>query len=185
MQKIVIKFLKIILWIFWGIGIISLVTGTFQRQFVYPLHYKNIIKVNADAYGLEPSLIYGIIKAESSFKVRAKSKKGAKGLMQITDSTAGYIAEKLKVVDYDIYEPETNIHFGCWYLSYLFMRFGNKETVIVAYNAGEGNVSEWLKNDEYSLDEVNLLKIPFKETNLYLKKVLNNIDRYKKYYKMK
>lgn len=183
MQKVLYRVLTVVLAVFWAVGALSLFTGTFQRRYIYPLKYEEFVAENSKNYGLEPSMVYGVIKAESGFGKNSVSGKGAKGLMQITDSTAEFIAERLKKEEYDIYDPETNLLFGCWYLGYLFARFGVRDTVLAAYNAGEGNVAEWLKNPEYSYDGLHLNKIPYEETSRYVKKVNKYAGRYKKYYK--
>lgn len=183
-QKTLYKVLCVVLAVFWAVGVLSLVTGTFQRRYIYPLKYKEYVAENAEIYGIPPDIVYGVMKAESGFKKKSVSKKNARGLMQITDGTAGFIAERLKMEKYDVYDPETNIKFGCWYLGYLFTRFGVTETALAAYNAGEGNVSDWLKNEEYSSDGLRLNKIPYGETDAYVKKVLRYAERYRRYYKM-
>ena len=53
----------------------------------------------------------------------------------------------------------------------------------MAYNAGEGNVTEWLANKEYSKDGRNLTKIPFRESREYLEKIEKSLSNYKKLYK--
>jgi soluble lytic murein transglycosylase len=74
-------------------------------------------------------------------------------------------------------EPETNIRIGCWYLNYLNGLFdGNDDYMIAAYNAGQGNVQEWIKTDE------TLESIPFPETENYLKKVKAFYEIYKGLY---
>ena len=55
--------------------------------------------------------------------------------------------------------------------------------MLAAYNAGSGNVSQWLKNNKYSIDGKSLNRIPFKETEKYLVKVKKNQEIYKKLYK--
>lgn len=81
----------------------------------------------------------------------------------------------------DIFDPETNIRLGCWYLSKLYKEFGKLDLVIAAYNGGSGNVKKWLENNEYSKDGENLHDIPFKQTSKYVEKVkiiTNIIIRY-------
>lgn len=136
----------------------------------------------ADYYGISRALVFAIIKTESSFNENAVSKKGAKGLMQITDSTAKFIAQKLGAENYDIFDVETNINFGCFYFKYLMNKFENTNLAIVAYNAGEGNVSLWLENKELSSDGKSLDNIPFKETREYLEKTNKHFNNYKKLY---
>ena len=58
-----------------------------------------------------------------------------------------------------LYDPKTNIMFGCWYLAYLLRVFdGDVELALASYNGGMGNVIKWLKDDRYS-DDGKTLKI--------------------------
>lgn len=86
-----------------------------------------------------PALIFAVIRTESNFRERAESGAGAKGLMQITDRTAEYIASSRGIEAYDLFCAEDNLDFGCWYLRYLFDRFPDERTALAAYNAGEGD----------------------------------------------
>ena len=82
-----------------------------------------------------------------------------------------------------LYDPETNIHIGCWYLRYLLdMYESNLPTALAAYNAGLGNVSKWLVNPEYSKDGENLDSVPYTETDGYVKKTLKYMEKYEKYH---
>ena len=152
------------------------------NRYLYPLKYKEIVIENADLYGLDRALVFATIKVESSFDKNAQSNKGAVGLMQITLSTAEYIANRLNINEYDLQDENINVRFGCYYLRYLIDKFKNIETAICAYNAGEGNVSKWLKDSDYSEDQITLKTVPFKETEEYLKKIVKTFEKYKKLY---
>ena len=105
--------------------------------------------------------------------------------MQIMPSTAKWIAQKIGE-DYSeekLLNGEYNLKIGSWYLSYLIDYFNDEKLGICAYNAGQGNVSMWLKNEEYSQDGKTLKKIPFEETKNYLNKVYKNYKYYKNRYK--
>ncbi len=152
---------------------------------MYPLKYEELVAEYSERYDLDPFLVMAVIRTESSFRHNAVSKKNARGLMQITEGTGKWGADKLGVDGYTaekLFEPELNIHIGCWYLSTLYSEFGDTELVLAAYNAGSGNVSKWLGDSEMSLDGETLDKIPFKETENYIKKVKNSYVMYKKLY---
>lgn len=153
-----------------------------KRIFVYPLKYKDEIFTAAEEYALDKAFVYAVIKTESGFNPDAKSAKTAKGLMQLTDSTAKYIATLKKIENYDIFDVETNLDFGCFYLKYLSEKFSDLFTVAAAYNAGEGNVTIWLTLSEYSDDGVTLNAIPYNETRVYVEKIKKSFDNYKKLY---
>lgn len=152
------------------------------HKFMYPKKYSEYVAKYSQEYNLDEYLVYSVIKAESKFKSNAISNKGAKGLMQISDITKNWAIEELKLGEIDIYEPETNIKIGCWYLNKLFKEFGELNLVIAAYNGGSGNVNKWLGNKVYSKDGEKLHNIPFKETSNYVQKVNKNYDMYKKIY---
>ena len=81
-----------------------------------------------------------------------------------------------------LYDPETSIRYGTYLLSFLFDRYGNWETVYAAYNAGLGNVDEWLEDPAY-IDENGVLdSIPFKETRTYVRRVSSARSVYERLY---
>ena len=141
------------------------------KTLLYPKKYSAYVEKYAEEYNLDENLVYSIIKAESKFNEKALSRRGAKGLMQIADITRDWAIEELELNDdIDIYDPETNIRVGCWYLNTLYKEFGKTELVIAAYNGGSGNVKKWLGDEEYSNDGENLHTIPFLETDRYITK---------------
>jgi soluble lytic murein transglycosylase len=92
----------------------------------------------------------------------------------------------------DLYDPDTNIRIGCWYLSYLekqFKKFDDstdeekREYVLASYNGGQANVFRWIKNTEESGSGVFSENITFKETKEYLKRVKGNYGIYRRLYK--
>lgn len=153
-----------------------------EKHVLYPLKYKEEILAYSTLYNLDPLLVSSLINVESSFNKNAVSNKGAKGLMQLTDSTATYIAVMLGEDFFDLFDAKTNIRYGSFYLSYLLNKFGNVKTALASYNAGEGNVKSWLKNPNYSDDGITLKNIPFIETDNYLKKIYKSLEKYQKLY---
>ncbi len=118
----------------------------------HPLDYRAYIERYAAEYNLQPAYVAAIILNESSFNPSAVSNVGARGLMQLMEDTAEWINGKLNVSGYSfqmMYDPETNIRFGCWYLSYLARMFGGDPVCVTsAYHAGQGTVSNWLQNGQ-------------------------------------
>ena len=171
-----------ILSLFWITMCLGFAVNCFSRKYLYPTHYKDTVVKYADYYGLDQTLIFSVIKVESGFDKNAVSDAGAVGLMQITPDTGEYIANLQGVEHYDLLDPVTNINFGCYYIKYLFMKFKNTDTALCAYNAGEGNVSLWLQNKEYSADGKTLTTVPFSETREYIKKIHETFSKYKKLY---
>ncbi len=176
------KVLTIALGVIWGLFAITFILYGVTKKFVYPLEYKELVIEIADSYGLDRALVFATIRVESSFDKNAQSKKGAKGLMQITDRTAEFIAKAHGLEEYDIFNERVNITFGCYYLKYLYDRFSLLETVLTAYNAGEGTVRGWLNDKELTDDGIALKEIPYKETREYVKKIVKSFEKYKKLY---
>jgi soluble lytic murein transglycosylase len=165
-----------------GAIILAISSKTFQKV-NYPLKYKeDVIKFSAQNR-IDPYLVFAIIKAESGFNPNALSKRKAMGLMQLTEGTAEWGAAKLKLKNFiidDLYKPEINIQIGCWYIAQLMKEYTDKDPdlVIVAYNGGSGNVNSWLKDKNFSSTGYKLDRIPFKETDNFLKKVRSYYNKY-------
>lgn len=157
-------------------------------RLLYPAKYMDQIKKYATEYEVDPYLILSIIKAESNFKQNAVSHKNATGLMQIMEPTANWLAQKMKLSDFqykNITEPELNIQIGCYYIAYLAEIYnGNVDNTLAAYNAGEGTVNNWLANKDYSTDGFSLSYIPYPETRRYITQVKNNQKIYRLLYKI-
>ena len=146
----------------------------------YPRLYADEIAAASERYGLDPDLVFAVIRTESSFKPDAVSSAGAKGLMQIMTPTAEWVCWRYNE-EYDpsrIFEPEYNIELGCRLLSYLIDHYdGNTEYAVAAYNAGNSRVDGWLQDPERFRD--GKLMIPIDETRNYVKKVLDSYEKYK------
>ena len=118
--------------------------------------YADTISKAASTYNVPEKLLASIIKQESNFKSNAVSSAGATGLMQLMPSTAKYLGVK------DATDPEQNIMGGAKYLRKMLDQFDNNVSLaLAAYNAGPGNVKKY--------DGIP----PFKETQNYVKKVMN------------
>lgn len=155
-------------------------------KLMYPLKYKEQVFRYSRENSVDPYLIFAVIKAESNFDPKAISHKKARGLMQITEGTGNWGAESIGIENFSIeslYEPETSIAIGCWYIRWLMNEFeGNVDLVLAAYNGGSGRVNQWLKDKNYSSSGDNLDVIPYRETDLYVKKVKNYYITYKELY---
>ncbi|AIS52076.1 lytic transglycosylase catalytic [Thermoanaerobacter kivui] len=150
---------------------------------IYPLKYKEYVVYYSSEYGIDPYLVFAVIKVESNFNPNAVSSKNAIGLMQILPETGSWVAKKIGIKNYKedlLFDPKYNIQIGTWYLSYLLKTFdGNVQLAVAAYNGGSGNVDNWLKDKRFSKDGKKLHNVPFPETDRYIKKVLGVYNLYK------
>ena len=116
--------------------------------------YREIIAAMSEAHGVDPLLVRALIQVESNYKPKAKSPRGAMGLMQLMPSTA----REYKVRN--PFDPRTNIEAGIKHLKSLIDRLGTTEMALAAYNAGEGAVMRF-----------NGIP-PYRETRNYVTKIL-------------
>lgn len=152
--------------------------------FRYPVEYSAAVEDAAAEFDVPKELIYAVIHTESGFRADARSRAGAKGLMQIIDSTNVWIAQKMgeEAVENDVFVPGINIRRGTWYLAYLHRQFGTWREAVAAYNAGYGRVKGWLDDRAYSADGMTLTQIPIKETREYVERVFRARDIYAELY---
>lgn len=167
--------------------LVSIIIIGIAGSILYPMGYKEEIKEYSFKNDLDPFLVAAIVNVESNYNKEAVSPKDARGLMQIGPQTGLWAKQELEIENYTedlLFDPETNIKIGTWYLTRLESEFnGNLDTMLAAYNAGSGNVSKWLEDAEYSKDNENLYNIPFEETKEYVKKVKRNHKIYTIIYK--
>lgn len=148
----------------------------------HPMQYRDLIERYCAQYNLQPAFVSAIILNESSYNTLAESRVGARGLMQLMPDTAQWIAHKLGLdetyhVD-QLYEAETNIRFGCWYLSYLSRQFaGDPVTVAGAYHAGQGEITGWL-GDGGRAGALTLDAMPDGPTKVYAGRVTRDYAIY-------
>ncbi|MCR5636862.1 MAG: lytic transglycosylase domain-containing protein [Clostridiales bacterium] len=180
---------KFLLYVLIACIMLAIIGFAFNRpilKMIFPVKHEEQINCECEKFGLEPSLIYGIIRVESGFDKNAQSHAQAIGLMQIMPETFAWLRDNndtLPNVDIEqLYDPDINIEYGCFYINMLLNKFKNEETAIAAYNAGPGNVEAWLKNSEYSKDGITLYKIPIGETEKYIKRVSASKEVYKYLY---
>lgn len=154
--------------------------------FLYPQAFNGLVSKYSEQAGVEPSLAYAVMRAESSFSATATSPVGARGLMQLMPQTAAMILKEKKLEPKRLYDPELNIRLGTKHLRELLDKYnGNETAVIASYNAGASNVNRWLKTYANLSGAEFIESIPFAETKNYVKKVLAVTALYKRLYGMK
>lgn len=160
--------------------------------------YAGLADSYAKEYDVPLEIVYAVIETESNFDQEAQSGVGACGLMQLMPDTYEWIRGQLGEINAEsassgdtgsgrtenrtaggIFDPETNIRYGVYYLSYLYERFNNWETAYAGYNAGPNIVQKWLQDTKYSSDGIVLENIPYTETANYVVKVSAARERYK------
>ena len=149
----------------------------------YPREYTEFVTKYAAEYRIPETILYAVIKCESGFDSTAKSSAGAIGLMQLMPDTFAYLCTRTGD-NYEtgmLYDPETNIRYGAYYLSMLYDRFGVWETAFAAYNGGPSRVQSWI--DEGKVDESgHLTEIPLSETATYVERVRTATQKYENLY---
>jgi soluble lytic murein transglycosylase len=155
-----------------------------EMNYPRPAEYLHMVGKYAKEFGVPEYIVYAVIRTESSFKSDSLSHAGAVGLMQIIPDTFDWIAflRKEQAIPALLYDPETNIKYGTYLLSYLYNEFEDWDKVYAAYNAGIGITRDWLANPSYTDESGNLENIPYKETREYIKKVNEAVQIYKRLY---
>ena len=147
----------------------------------YPTGLLPLIKLQT-AKGVDPYLIAAIIREESQYDLKAVSRVGAIGLMQVMPATANNVAQRvgLPVVGReDLFDQETNIRIGVRYVEQLLEQFsGNLVQTIAAYNAGPIAVGSWMAQHRTSSQDEFVELIPYQETRQYVKRVLRSYREY-------
>ena len=172
-----------------ALAVLVLAFGITQLEekpvFRYPMEYTDLILREAEAEGLNPAYVASVILAESSYDPQAVSGANAQGLMQILPSTAEWIAGKFNesYVEGCLFDPETNVRYGCWYLGFLMDRYeGDMRASSAAYHAGQGTVDKWLADPAYSSDGRTLEVIGYDTTSTYVDRVLKYYEKYEELY---
>jgi peptidoglycan lytic transglycosylase len=153
--------------------------GDVIQELTLPLRHEDVIRQQAEDKHVDASLIAAVIYAESRFRDQT-SHAGARGLMQITPTTAKEIERLSGGTTFniaDLSDPEINIRYGTFYLSELLKRYdGNEVAALAAYNAGPTVVDEWGGAD------LTLEGIPLAETRGYVSEVLGKRRDYRREY---
>lgn len=180
----------VLLVIFISIIALILITTDVEQiilEILYPRNYEEYVEKYSKINELDSLLVYSIIKAESNFNTKAVSDSGAIGLMQLMKNTAQEVAEKIDAsCEFDemiLKNPEDNIKIGTKYYKELLTRYDdNIVLALIAYNAGIGNTEKWIEEGTINSDGSNYENIPFKETSMYVRKILREYEIYKEIY---
>lgn len=157
------------------------------NRWEYPIEYAEYVTYYADKYEIDPLMLYAFIRTESNFNPMADSDAGARGLMQITEVTFDWIKSKIAPTEdltfEDLYDPETNIRFGSYFVSYCLLRYQDDlATAAAAYHSGWGTVDDLLAQEQYSADGKTLDHYPYPQMRLYVKKITSSYQHYQEIY---
>lgn len=156
-------------------------------EIAYPLAFRDFVTAHAKAADeLDPDLLQALMREESALDPKALSWAGALGLCQLMPATAAGVAAQLKLKrpsQAQLLEPELNVRLGARYLSDLLNRAqGIKQFALAGYNAGEGAVSRWRRENGDDDLATWVEQIPLQETRGYVKRVLRSYNTYKLLY---
>lgn len=165
-------------------GYITADTPVGVLRLVYPAPYARVMQREAQAFGIDPRLLYGLLRQESLFRPDVTSWAGARGLGQVMPATGEGIAQRLGVEGYSadlLYRPVVSIRFAAHYLSAQLQAFDdNVLAAASAYNGGPGNAARWLENT--SDRDLFAELIDYRETRDYVKIVYGNWAMYRRLY---
>ncbi|MFP3948417.1 MAG: transglycosylase SLT domain-containing protein, partial [Longimicrobiales bacterium] len=151
---------------------------------VYPFPYRDLVRLEAEEWGLDPFYLAALIRQESAFLAEARSGAGAMGLMQVIPSTGESMARSVGpegFAEHHLLHPEVNLHLGAAFLARLGGRFGDRTPlVLAAYNAGPTRASRWDRDFPEARElERFTERIPYEETRGYVKRVTRNVELYR------
>ncbi len=152
-------------------------------QTLYPFPYAPTIAQWSAERQLNPLLVIALIRQESRFEPKIRSGVGATGLMQVMPDTADWIQTQTNITIKDLEDPIDNIKLGTWYLDYTHGEYDNNSLYAVAsYNAGPGNVADWIDRRNYADADEFVHRIPFNETRGYIHSVFGGYWNYLRLY---
>lgn len=152
---------------------------------IYPTYFSEQVTACAEQYDLDVHIIYALIKELSDFSSNHVSDDGRIGLMQLSEETFLWLTAERLQENLDaglLYEPKTNIRYGCYYLLYLTTRYESWDAVYAAYLCGTDTVDAWYQDSatkdlDFEIQDQNILK--------KVNKIQRTVDKYKKLYDSK
>ena len=168
--------------VIWGMRALLDEPSRLGYQYAYPRAFEDEVNRFAEEFSIDPLLLWGIIRTESTYRADVLSRSGAIGLMQIMPATGQDIAGRLKatVTNEDLKKPDVNVRFGAFYISAMIRQFdGDWDKALAAYNGGPGNVNKWSRDAFVKQPEDFPTVIPFDETREYITKVMEAYHRYR------
>ena len=155
---------------------------------LYPSYYWEEVAAAALEARVDPFLVLSVIRQESFFNAAAVSRAGAVGLMQIMPKTGRRLARRFGLNSFSrrqLFDPGLSIQLGTRYLAEQVRAFeGTADSLswqlgLAAYNAGPHVARRWVERFPLEDEDVFVERIPYRETRLYVKKVLKSYTIYK------
>jgi soluble lytic murein transglycosylase len=147
---------------------------------LYPRTYQSLVARQARAHGLDPNVVMGLIRQESSFNPRATSPANARGLMQVLPRSVSRSRARRATAARRLYDPAYNLRIGCAYLRARLKAFDGKiEQALAAYHAGPSRVKQWTEGRDFSEPAEFLETIPIPSTRAYVERVLRDAAIYR------
>jgi len=135
----------------------------------------------AGELGMRPELLLAVAETESGFDDRARSGKGAIGLMQVMPATGRDVARRLKLESWSLQAPRDNALIGSTYLKGLIGRYrGDLHLALAAYHAGPGRVKTWMERGKGLGSRQILRRYGFRSTRRYVAQVLGRMEKHRR-----
>ena len=154
-------------------------------EMFYPLGWRDALTAAAGRASVDPFLVAAVVREESSFYPAARSRVGARGLMQLMPDTGRAVAQSRQIPFPDatvLDQPVTNLELGSTFFAGLMREFGDPRLAAAAYNAGPTRVREWWAGRRSDDLEVWVDQIPYNETRAFVKRVMLSYEEYRRIY---
>ena len=163
---------------------------TVAEKHLYPIEFSEIVNSCAEMYDLDEAVIYALIKETSNFSSNYVSEDGKIGLMQLSKETFLWLTEEKLGENLDaglLYEPQTNVRYGSYYLLILTSRYEDWETIFAAYLCGSETVDAWIAEWKVSqkTEATTEFMIPDTKVRREVQKIQRTIEKYHELYKQK